>query len=116
MNNKIKSEKYRKLSIAALVLGLLIIIPFLVIYLIVIPTRLGYFDGMAIWTPLFTLYPLPLSVAAIVCGSIDIKRIKAGLNSKKGWGMDITGITVGSLYIIFLIFAFVFLVIIFWNL
>ncbi len=29
------------------------------------------------------------AIAAIVCGSIDLKRIKAGLYSRKGKGLDI---------------------------
>ena len=43
---------------------------------------------------------LIIPIVAIVCGSFDIKRIKAGLYSKKGKGMDITGITSGSIYLI----------------
>ncbi len=108
MNTKIKSERYRKISIAALVLGLLIIIPFLVINLVALLVTPGSGGMNLLWTLIFMMYALPTSVAAIVCGSIDLKRIKAGLYSKKGRGMDITGITVGSLFIIPGIFLVVF--------
>ena len=41
-----------------------------------------------------------LPIAAIVCGSIDLKRIKAGRYSNKGKGLDITGIVFGSIFIL----------------
>ena len=76
MNNKIKSEKYRKLSIAALVTGIIA-------------------DGLAVLNllgkPFFNLISgmpvvLGLSIAAVVCGSIDLKRIQAGRDlSPKNW-------------------------------
>jgi hypothetical protein len=43
-----------------------------------------------------------LPVVAIICGSIDLKRIKKGLHRSKIFkGFDITGIAIGS--IIFLL-------------
>ncbi|GAG17139.1 unnamed protein product, partial [marine sediment metagenome] len=81
MNKIIKSEKYRVLSITALVIGILAIIS--------VPSIIGtvVLASMAItinWeliditilSSVFFWFVLPL--VAIVCGSIDIKRIKAG--------------------------------------
>ena len=49
---------------------------------------------------LFTAFGL--AIAAIVCGSIDLKRIKKGLHRSKVFkSFDITGIVIGS--IIFLL-------------
>jgi hypothetical protein len=50
------------------------------------------------------LIALSLSITAVVCGSIDLKRIKAGLYSKKGKGFDITGIVLGGVIILFALF------------
>jgi len=49
-------------------------------------------------------WALSLSIAAVVCGSIDLKRIKKGLYSNKRkrlyTALDITGIVLGSVAII----------------
>ena len=45
-----------------------------------------------------------LPIAAIVCGSIDLKKIKAGLYSNKGKGLEITGIVLGSVLILLTLF------------
>jgi len=45
-----------------------------------------------------------LSITAVVCGSIDLKRIRAGLYSKKGKGFDIAGIVLGGVIILFALF------------
>ena len=85
MDNKSKSEKFRKLSIAALVCGILVFSPFLL--------QLGPIQPM--------LWGLP--IAAVVCGSIDLKRIKAGLYSRKGRGFDIAGIVLGGIPILYVL-------------
>jgi len=46
---------------------------------------------------------LGLAIAAVVYGSIDLKRIKAGIYSRKGKGFDITGIVLGGLFILIVI-------------
>jgi hypothetical protein len=46
------------------------------------------------------IFGIGLPVAAIVCGSIDLNRIKLGRYSNKGRGLDITGIVLGSVFII----------------
>ena len=38
-----------------------------------------------------------LAIAAVVSGSIDLKRIKAGRYSNKGMGLDIAGIVMGGI-------------------
>lgn len=72
--NNVSEEKASGLAIAALVTGILSILPI--------------FPGFA------------LGIAAIVCGAIDLKKIKEGKSSIKGRGFDITGIVLGSLDIV----------------
>ena len=43
---------------------------------------------------------LGLSVAVVVCRSIDLKKTQTGIWSKKGRGFDITGIILGGLFIL----------------
>jgi hypothetical protein len=110
MNNKIKSEKYRKLSIAALVTG---IIPY--IFTPVIPFITDpaspyevYFSNYT--TLIMSFYigiAFSLTTAAIVCGSVDLRRVKMGLNSIKGKGFDIAGIILGSIGIIYIILVII---------
>ena len=106
MNNKVEPEKYRGLSIAALITGILAFIilfaPQIIMwssyYLITDTARLIFnfsFGGM---------FGICLPVVAIVCGSIDLTRIRKGIHRSKLFkGFDITGIVLGS--IIFLIVA-----------
>ena len=97
MNNKVKAEKFRKLPIAALVTGILAYgnacLVFWVNVLIInwwgIPS-----------TILLSFWTFSLPIAAVVCGSIDLKRIKAGICSNKGRGFDIVGIVLGLVFII----------------
>jgi hypothetical protein len=60
-----------------------------------------YFNEIIISILLFAVFGLV--IAAIVCGSIDLKKIKAGLYSNKGKGFDITGIVLGSVFILVVI-------------
>ena len=93
MNNKIKSEKYRVLSVAALVTCILVYglggRP-LILSQLVLP----------ILYPIFFPVALGLSITAVVCGSFDLKRIKAGRYSNKGRGFDIAGIVLGGIPIL----------------
>ena len=58
--------------------------------------------------PIYEILPLTagfvscfgLPISAIVCGSIDLKRIKKGIYSRKGKGFDITGIALGGFFIL----------------
>jgi hypothetical protein len=48
-----------------------------------------------------------LSITAIVCGSIDLKKIQSGRYSRKGRVFDIAGIVLGVIFILVgLVFAF----------
>jgi len=92
MNNTVKSEKYRILPIAALVIGIL---TYGNEYLVMLAAN---------WpiAPFFSYFwSFALPIAAIVCGSIDLKRTKAGLfRNKVLKGMDIAGIVLGSVFIL----------------
>ena len=111
MNNTVESEKYRKLSITALVTGILAV------------SLAGF--NIFLWGPianflhfsqisnvllsdivLFSYISIVagLSITAVICGSIDLKRIRAGLCSKKGKGFDIAGIVLGGVIILFALF------------
>ena len=91
MSNKVNPEKYRILPIVALVTGIL---TYGNEYLVMLAAPIAPFFGY------FWSYSLP--IAAIVCGSIDLKRIKADLfRNKVLKGMDIAGIVLGSVFILF---------------
>ena len=93
MNNKVNPEKYRILPIAALVTGIL---TYGNEYLVMLDANWP----IAPFFAYFWSYSLP--IAAIVCGSIDLKRTKAGLfRNKVLKGMDIAGIVLGSVFILF---------------
>ena len=100
MNNKTKSDKFRKLSIAALVtgilaypMGMLAFIVETIIFQEILGLTLRIFDSVYAAGPV-------LAITAIVCGSIDLKRIKAGRYSNNGRGFDIAGIVMGVVYIL----------------
>ena len=99
-----------KLSIASLVLGILA-------FLFSIPHIIS---GLPYgWTPFLSneyiawnfiflnilgfIVGIPISITAIVLGSRDLKNINLSPFSKKSKGLDITGITLGVLSIIFII-------------
>ena len=100
MNNKAKLEKYRGLSIAALVMGVLSVITIPQIF-----RWSSYFNVFNLETLLIKIIivfilGIGFPLTAIVCGSADLKRIKAGLYSNKGKGLSIAGIVLGSVFII----------------
>jgi hypothetical protein len=105
MSTGIKNEKYRRLSIAALVTGLTGIgIGILYNFLwMLIANLLQKFVSTGIMP--FIILPvlgivLGCAIAAVICGSIDLKRIKNGICGTKGRGFDITGIVLGGLFIL----------------
>jgi len=110
MNNTVKSEKYRKLSITALVTGILAVslVGFWssvwFSFSIVDVLQISNVPLSVIWAASPMLIALGLSITAVVCGSIDLKRIRAGLYSRKGKGFDITGIVLGGVIILFALF------------
>ena len=104
MNKEVKKEQYRNLSIAALVSGLLtvslvgfcgviVLIAYLMDELVLVFATLGI---------IYIIMP-PLLITAIVCGSIDLIRIKTRSYSNKGRGFDISGIVMGGIIILALV-------------
>ena len=106
MSDEIGLEKFRKLSITALVTGILTYS-----YLYLIPQLIGFSVPILrnyiqneitisciVGAVAFILMGIPIS--AIVCGSVDLKRVKAGLCSAKGRGFDISGIVLGGVFIL----------------
>ena len=102
MNNEIKSEKYRKLSVAALVTGILVVS----CMILSISTISLAVDDNNVYKPIkiiwdiFSYVTLGISIAAITCGSIDLQRVQAGRYTNKGRGFDITGIVIGVIFIL----------------
>ena len=106
MNNEVKSESFRKLSIIALILGILTysyvyLIPQLIFFIVF--TLRDYIQNeitIAFIVGIIVFILMGLPITAIVCGSIDLKKVKAGLSSVKGRGFDISGIVLGSIFIL----------------
>ncbi len=102
MDTLIKPEKYRKLSVTALVTGILaifIIGIYIIIFIIIGDLTNNYIFEKYIM-PSVSGIIIGLTVAAVICGGIDLNKIQKGLWSKKGRGFDITGITIGGLFIL----------------
>ena len=123
MNNKTKSEKFRGLSITSLVTGILAFTASLALvwpgsYSIIDFIFLSENVNMALreYTLFFQIsqgFVIGLLVTAIVCGSIDLRRIKAGRYSRKGRGFDIAGIVLGVISPIFPILVFLIMIVIY---
>ena len=106
MNNKVNPEKYRKLPITSLITGIISLTIFsfptfqmwVSNYLITDTARLIFNFGIGI------ILGIILPIVTIMCGSIDLTRIRKGIHRSKLFkAFDITGIVLGS--IIFLIVA-----------
>jgi len=100
MNNKTSPERYRKLSIASLITGILPYICVLLMWLVFEILLRGVNFNEIIITILSFAVLFGLPIAAIVCGSIDLRRIKKGKYSNKDKSFDITGIVLGSVFIL----------------
>ena len=104
MNSNIKSEKFRKLSIVALVTGILAVSP-TYISMLIGPTMENFISSLLenlgviliIGLQIVSWGGFGLAIAAVVCGSIDLKRIQSGRCSRKGRGFDIAGIAMGGI-------------------
>lgn len=106
MEDEIKLKKYRKLSLASLVTGIVslsLAVLYNFLWMIIANSLQKYIvdAGMIpnIILP-FIVIVLGLAIIAVVCGSIDLKKIKAGIYSNKGKGFDIAGIILGSIFIL----------------
>jgi len=108
MDNSIKQEKFRKLSIAALVTGILGYSLILIFQLFDLNSYPGIDIGRLVLNfTIIGIFGIILPVAAIICGSIDLSRIQAGRYSNKGRGLDITGIVLGSVFILLMLLEFI---------
>ncbi len=99
MNNEIKPKNYRKLPITSLITGILSLTIFsfptfqmwVSNYLITDIERLIFNFSVGI------ILGIILPIVAIVCGSIDLSRIRKGIHKKRLFkAFDITGIVIGS--------------------
>jgi len=100
MNNKAKLEKYRGLSIAALVTGLLSVITIPQIFRWSSSFHVINLETLLIKIIIVFILVIGFPLTAIVCGSVDLKRIKAGRYSNKGKGFSITAIVLGAVFLI----------------
>ena len=106
MNKELRKEGFRKLSMISLVAGILtysniyLILRFLVPFVLYLRNFIFQESVIAaiVASSVFILTGLPTS--AVVCGAVDLKRIKTGLYSNKGKGFDIAGIILGSIYLL----------------
>jgi hypothetical protein len=96
MNIDANPQRYRKLSVTSLITGILTYSFILLMLLILL--KMAYVNDITNIIILFTVFGL--AIAAITCGSIDLKTIKSGHSSKKGKGLDISGIVLGSVFIL----------------
>ncbi len=99
-------EKYRKLSVASLTTGILAV-SFCMLYFFLweifddfLTSFIADNEFMPCVMVSYICAGIGLTIAAVVTGSIDLKRIKTAY-SGKGNGFDITGIILGSLLILF---------------
>ena len=100
MNDKAKLEKYRGLSISALVTSLLGVIIIPQIFRWSSSFQVNILETLLAKLFIVFILGIGLPLTAIICGSIDLKRIKTGLYSNKGKGLSISGIILGSIFLI----------------
>lgn len=101
MGNEIKLQKYRKLSVASLVTGILGISIIVLYNFLWMP--ISNFLRNTVDVSFIPIIILPfiaiaicLAIVAVVCGSIDLHRIKRKFYERKGKGFDIAGIVMGG--------------------
>ena len=105
MDNEIKPEKYRKLSVCALVMGIfglgsIVLYNFLWMPISIFLNKFMKSNITPTIILAFIAVVLVSSITAIVCGSIDLKGIKKGLYSNKGKDFDIAGIVSGGIVVL----------------
>jgi hypothetical protein len=100
MNSNATPEKYRGLSVAAFVTGLLGVISIALIFRWSDSFHVINLETLLIKIIIAFILGIGFPLAAIIYGSIDLKRIKAGRYSKKGKGLSITAIVLGTIFLI----------------
>lgn len=107
MSTKVFNEKYSKLSVAALITGILAV-SFCMLYFLLwalfddfLTSFVADYGFMSYIMFSYVCVGVCLTITALITGSIDLKRIKTGTYNRKGKGFDITGIILGSLLILF---------------
>lgn len=107
MDNETKIQKYRKLSVASLITGILAV-SFCIFYFLLwalfddfLTSFVADYEFMSYIMFFYVCTGICLTIASVITGSIDLKRIKTGTYNSKGKGFDITGIILGSLLILF---------------
>lgn len=107
MSSEVFYEKYRKLSVTALVTGILAVI-FCTLYFLLwalfdnfLTSFIAEHKFMSYIMFSYVSVGVCLTIAAVVNGSIDLKKIKTGTYSRKGKGFDIAGMTLGSILALF---------------
>ena len=108
MYKKALLEKFRNLSLTALIAGILAD-SLACLYLILsltdfIQIPIEDISTYIIGISLFTTIIICLAITAIVSGSIDLKRIRAGKYTKKGRGFDTAGIVLGAIIVLVALF------------
>ena len=100
MNSDSNPKRYRALSITALVTGLLSIITIPEIFWWSSSFRIVSLKIQLIILTIIFILGIGFPLTSIICGAIDLKRIKSGRYSSKGKELSITGIALGSVFII----------------
>ncbi len=100
MNDKTKPGKFRGLSIAALCMGLLSVVSMPLVFSASLPFNILNLQTLLTKFAIVFILTICFPLAAIICGSVDLKRIKAGRYSNKGKGLSIAGIVLGSVFLI----------------
>ena len=97
-----KKEKFRGISVAALISGILSLMPNLLY-----SQFEKLFGENNSYSFIIGFIQFGLIITAIICGSVDLKNIKKDPTKKKGKGLDIAGVVLGSLSIFWQLFLLV---------
>ena len=109
INTKTNFKKYKKLPIISLTTRILSFTILSFTKIIKWASSLPFSDNLNLnfGLSITGIIGICLPITAIVCGSIDLKRIKKGLHKNKVFkGIDITGIVLGSI-ILFIVVLFI---------
>jgi len=111
MNNKANPARYSRLSIVSLITGALTYPIGFYLFCWSMGDRYGeQLKIFRILTNIFIpLYLICLPITAIVCGSIDLIRIRTGRSSNNSKILDIVGIVLGSILITIIIIVYTYL-------